>query len=187
MHEGDLSLAHAWHHLVHEMLHFDGRILQSIWLLFARPGQLTLDFLEGRRARHVHPVRLFLVFSAIFSVSTSGVTAPEFYRGRGGQLGSGSGWRQKAETQGVAYETTWCGRWTSPPPVDPPTGSQHRHRHRPRILVLAASSGVSASYLAEHMVTALHLACVGDDVRRSSVFVDRASGNPWTSRPTRAA
>lgn len=66
IHEGDLGVAHAWHHIIHELLHLDGRIFTSLKLMFTRPGRLTLDFLEGRRTRHVHPIRLFLVFSSIF-------------------------------------------------------------------------------------------------------------------------
>jgi hypothetical protein len=63
---GDLSFANAWRHVVDEVLNFDGRIFDTIKLLFTRPGQLTLDYLEGRRARHVHPLRLFLIFSALY-------------------------------------------------------------------------------------------------------------------------
>jgi hypothetical protein len=66
IHPGDLSLKHAWHHVVHEALHVDGKIFNSLKLLFTRPGQLTLDFFAGRRARHVHPIRLFLVMGLGF-------------------------------------------------------------------------------------------------------------------------
>jgi hypothetical protein len=66
IHAGDLGLAHVWHHIVHELVHLDGKIFTSLKLMFTRPGRLTLDFLEGRRARHVHPIRLFIVFSSIF-------------------------------------------------------------------------------------------------------------------------
>jgi hypothetical protein len=64
--EDDLSVRHAWHHVIHETLHLDGRIVSTLRLLFTRPGQLTLDYLEGRRARYIHPIRLFVVFSAIY-------------------------------------------------------------------------------------------------------------------------
>ena len=47
VHDGDLSLHHAWHHLVHETLHLDGRIFHSLKLLFTKPGQLTLDYPRG--------------------------------------------------------------------------------------------------------------------------------------------
>jgi hypothetical protein len=65
-HAGDLSLRHAGHHVVHELLHLDGRLWTTLRLLFARPGQLSLDFLEGRRQRHLHPIRIFLVTAALF-------------------------------------------------------------------------------------------------------------------------
>lgn len=66
IHAGDLGLRHAWHHVTHELLHVDGKIFNSLRLLLTRPGQLTLDFVEGRRARHVHPIRIFLIVGAVF-------------------------------------------------------------------------------------------------------------------------
>jgi hypothetical protein len=66
IHPGDLSLRHAWHHVAHEVAHYDGKLFDTIKLLFTRPGRLTLDFLEGRRARHVHPIQLFLTFGVVF-------------------------------------------------------------------------------------------------------------------------
>jgi len=45
-HDGDLSLRHAWHHVLHETLHLDGRVFTTLKLLFTRPGQLTLDFVD---------------------------------------------------------------------------------------------------------------------------------------------
>lgn len=66
IHPDDLSLRHAWHHVVHEIVHVDGKFLNSLKLLFTRPGQLTLDFIEGRRARHVHPIQLFLLIGVAF-------------------------------------------------------------------------------------------------------------------------
>lgn len=66
IHSDDLTLGHALHHLVHETLHLDGRLWTSLKLLFLRPGQLSLDFAEGRRARHLHPVRLLLVAIGLY-------------------------------------------------------------------------------------------------------------------------
>jgi len=66
LHPHDLGLAHAWHHVLHELTHVDGKIFTTLRLLFTRPGQLTLDFVEGKRARHVHPIRLFLVIGFFF-------------------------------------------------------------------------------------------------------------------------
>jgi hypothetical protein len=66
IHSGDLTLKHAGHHLFHEMVHLDGRLWTTLQTLLMRPGQLSLDFLEGRRQRHLHPVRLFLLMAAFF-------------------------------------------------------------------------------------------------------------------------
>jgi hypothetical protein len=54
------------HEFTHEMLHVDGRLFQSIRLLFTRPGQLTRDHTGGRRARHIAPLRLYLIFSVVY-------------------------------------------------------------------------------------------------------------------------
>jgi hypothetical protein len=54
------------HEATHEFLHLDGKILTTLKLLVTRPGQLTVDFLEGRRSRYVSPLRVYLTFSLIF-------------------------------------------------------------------------------------------------------------------------
>jgi hypothetical protein len=56
------------HELTHELLHVDGRLLQSIRLLFFRPGFLTREHFEGRRVSYAAPMRLYLTFSLIFFV-----------------------------------------------------------------------------------------------------------------------
>lgn len=66
IHEGDLALRHAWHHVAHELTHLDGKVFTTLRLLLTRPGQLTLDFLEGRRARHIHPIRVFIAIGFLF-------------------------------------------------------------------------------------------------------------------------
>jgi hypothetical protein len=42
-----------------EILSLDGLQLRSLRALVTRPGLLTAEYLAGRRARYVHPVRLF--------------------------------------------------------------------------------------------------------------------------------
>lgn len=44
----------------------EGRILQSLGLLFFFPGFLTREYLQGRRARWVSPVRLYLLISVAY-------------------------------------------------------------------------------------------------------------------------
>ena len=54
------------HEATHEFLHLDGKILRTVKLLVLRPGQLTKEFLEGRRARYISPLRVYLTLSVLF-------------------------------------------------------------------------------------------------------------------------
>jgi hypothetical protein len=47
-------------------LNWDTKFLHSLNQLLLRPWQLTNDFNAGRRARYVHPLRLYLIASLIF-------------------------------------------------------------------------------------------------------------------------
>lgn len=57
-------------------LSFDTRIARTLWPLIARPGFLTEEFLAGRRARYVHPFKLYFAFSVLLflGISMSGYT-----------------------------------------------------------------------------------------------------------------
>jgi hypothetical protein len=60
----------AWH----ELSGYDGRIMETIRGL-ARPGLLTREYLEGRRAHYLPPVRVYLVVSVLYFVIAA--SAPE--------------------------------------------------------------------------------------------------------------
>src|SRR3954452_19699246 len=47
-------------------LNWDTKFLSTIGVLLIRPWQLTNDFNAGRRARYVHPLRLYLLASIAF-------------------------------------------------------------------------------------------------------------------------
>ena len=49
-----------------ELSGYDGRVVRTFQSLMRRPGALTLDVLEGHRARYVSPVRVYLVASVIY-------------------------------------------------------------------------------------------------------------------------
>lgn len=44
----------------------DSRLWRTLGMLLCRPGWLTRDYLLGRRARYIPPLRLFIVFSLLF-------------------------------------------------------------------------------------------------------------------------
>lgn len=54
------------HDLIHEFAHLDGKFARTMGLLLRKPGQPTIEFLAGRRASYVSPVRLYLIWSAVF-------------------------------------------------------------------------------------------------------------------------
>ena len=51
-----------------DLLELDSRLWRTVLPLLIRPGQLTRDYLEGRRARYMPPFRTYLVLSVIFFV-----------------------------------------------------------------------------------------------------------------------
>jgi hypothetical protein len=54
------------HEFIGHYVALEGKLLQSLRLLLLRPGQLTLEYIEGRRVRYVQPLRIYLTFSIIF-------------------------------------------------------------------------------------------------------------------------
>ena len=70
---GQRHFDHPVHHFGHfvgevteDLTHADSRLWQTLIALLFRPGFLTREFLEGRRARYLPPVRLYLVLSVLF-------------------------------------------------------------------------------------------------------------------------
>ncbi len=54
------------HDAADELLHWDGKLVATLAALFKRPGTLTTEYLAGRRARYVSPVRLYLTASVVY-------------------------------------------------------------------------------------------------------------------------
>jgi hypothetical protein len=54
------------HEAIHELAHVDSKLLRTAALLLFKPGQLTAEFLAGKRVRSVTPVRVYLLCSLLF-------------------------------------------------------------------------------------------------------------------------
>ncbi len=65
-HASARNLTAVMHDAWHDTTHVDGRLWHTLYLLLARPGQLTVDYFADRRARYLPPVRLYLVLSVLF-------------------------------------------------------------------------------------------------------------------------
>jgi hypothetical protein len=60
-----------WHFIAvaaEDVTHADSRLWRTLAALLFMPGLLTREFLAGRRARYLPPVRLYLVLSVVFFV-----------------------------------------------------------------------------------------------------------------------
>jgi hypothetical protein len=53
---------------VSEFSGWDGRLATTLRALVRRPGMLTREFLEGRRARYISPLRVYLIASLVYFV-----------------------------------------------------------------------------------------------------------------------
>jgi len=51
-----------------DLFELDSRLWRTLVPLLIRPGRLTRDYLEGRRARYMPPFRMYLVLSVVFFV-----------------------------------------------------------------------------------------------------------------------
>jgi len=65
----DLTLRDLVAESTHELTHWDGKVIATLKALLLRPGLLTSDFLAGRRARWLPPLRVYLICSVAYFVS----------------------------------------------------------------------------------------------------------------------
>ncbi len=58
-----------WHlvtHFLYDITHFDGKFFSTLKYLLFRPGFLSHEYLRGRRASYLHPIRMYVFTSAFF-------------------------------------------------------------------------------------------------------------------------
>jgi hypothetical protein len=67
------SLWHFSRVATEDLTHADSRLWRTLTALLFKPGRLTREFLAGRRARYLPPVRLYLVLSVLFFLIASAV------------------------------------------------------------------------------------------------------------------
>jgi hypothetical protein len=61
----------AWELVVHffnDITHFEGKFIASLRYLLFKPGFLTAEYLRGRRASYMNPVRMYVFASAFFFI-----------------------------------------------------------------------------------------------------------------------
>jgi hypothetical protein len=59
----------VWHlisHFFQDITHFDGKFFSSLKLLITKPGFLPREYMVGRRASYLNPIRFYVFTSAVF-------------------------------------------------------------------------------------------------------------------------
>jgi hypothetical protein len=54
------------YHFIEDITHFDGKLIKTLKYLITKPGFLTKEYVTGKRASYIHPIRMYLFISAIF-------------------------------------------------------------------------------------------------------------------------
>jgi hypothetical protein len=55
-------------HFFYDITHYDGKFFSTTKFLIIRPGFLPKEYIEGRRARYLHPIRMYVFSSALFFI-----------------------------------------------------------------------------------------------------------------------
>jgi len=53
-------------HFFNDITHFDGKFFSTVNYLIRKPGFLTAEYIKGRRASYLHPIRMYVFTSAFF-------------------------------------------------------------------------------------------------------------------------
>ncbi len=55
-------------HFFNDITHFDGKFFSTVKCLVTKPGFLSSEYLKGRRASYLHPIRMYVFTSAFFFI-----------------------------------------------------------------------------------------------------------------------
>ncbi|MBX3594978.1 DUF3667 domain-containing protein [Sphingomonas sp.] len=72
------TIGAIWHEILHGVVHFEGRLWNTLPLLVFRPGELTRRYIHGERAHFVSPMAMFLfaVFTMFAVLQIGGISPP---------------------------------------------------------------------------------------------------------------
>jgi hypothetical protein len=70
----------VWHlvqHFFNDITHFDGKFFATVKFLLRKPGFLSAEYVAGRRASYLNPIRLYVFTSAFFFIILYSLKSPE--------------------------------------------------------------------------------------------------------------
>ena len=62
------SFGHLMNHAVSDYFHFDDKFFNTLKPLLFKPGKLTNEYMAGKRASYLHPVKMYIFISFIYFV-----------------------------------------------------------------------------------------------------------------------
>lgn len=65
-HDLHLPAGHLILELLENTLHFDTKLWHSLKSIMTKPGEVTLDFIQGKRAYHIPPFRMYVFIAFVF-------------------------------------------------------------------------------------------------------------------------
>jgi hypothetical protein len=60
------SFGHMMNHAISDYFHFDHQFFHTIKPLLFKPGYLTNEYMAGRRAQYLHPVKMYIFISIVY-------------------------------------------------------------------------------------------------------------------------
>ncbi len=66
--EPDESFWQLCVHFIADIFHYDGKFFRTIRFLLFKPAYVTKEYIRGRRASYLHPIRLYIFTSAVFFI-----------------------------------------------------------------------------------------------------------------------
>src|SRR5882672_7757308 len=64
-------------HFFEDITHFDGKFFSTLKDLLFRPGFLSAEYVKGRRASYLHPVRMYVFTSGLFFLIFFSINDPK--------------------------------------------------------------------------------------------------------------
>jgi len=60
------TIGHILRHFFEDITHFDSKFFTTLKYLLFRPGFLTMEYISGRRAAYLNPIRMYVFISAVY-------------------------------------------------------------------------------------------------------------------------
>ncbi|HTK21471.1 MAG TPA: DUF3667 domain-containing protein, partial [Mucilaginibacter sp.] len=60
------SFGHMMNHAISDYFHFDHQFFHTLKPLLFKPGFLTNEYMAGRRAQYLHPVKMYIFISIVY-------------------------------------------------------------------------------------------------------------------------